>query len=76
MQKIFEETKQKLEERTTERDETKRALDCTRTVLHATEFKKQEQVKIHNFYGKFEKKIVKFLTIKQFDNNIHNDSFM
>ena len=58
MQKIFEETKQKLEERTTERDETKRALDCTRTVLHATEFKKQEQVKIHNFYGKFEKIIM------------------
>ena len=41
---MFEHTKAKLEETTVERDQTKRALDCTRSVLHKTESDKQEQV--------------------------------
>ena len=41
---MFEETKARLEETTVERDQTKRALDCTRSVLHKTESDKQEQM--------------------------------
>merc|ERR1719204_305842 len=41
---MFEDTKALLESTAEERDNTKRALDCTRTVLHKTESDKQEQM--------------------------------
>ena len=41
---MFEDTKAQLEETVEDRDKTKRALDCTRTVLHKTESDKQEQI--------------------------------
>ena len=41
---MFEDTKALLESTAEERDNTKRALDCTRTVLHKTESDKQKQM--------------------------------
>jgi len=41
---MFEDTKALLESTAEERDNTKRALDCTRTVLHKAESDKQEQM--------------------------------
>lgn len=41
---MFEDTKALLEETVEDRDNAKRALDCTRTVLHKTESDKQEQI--------------------------------
>ncbi len=44
LQEIISETTAKLEETEAQREETQRALDCTRTVLHKTEGERAEQV--------------------------------
>ena len=44
LQEVISETTAKLEETTAQRDKTQRALDCTKTVLHKTEFERAEQV--------------------------------